>query len=80
MIEGPGRLAMPPIRIEPALTERLLADLDQADALPLLAFTLERLVEDYGADGVLTLGEYQDGLGGLEGAIEGGGGRVRCRA
>jgi hypothetical protein len=69
VIEGPGRLATPPIRIEPALTERLVADLDQADALPLLAFTLERLIKNHGVDGVLTLGEYQDGLGGLEGAI-----------
>jgi WD40 repeat protein len=70
VVEGPGRLAQPPIRIEPALTEQqLVADLDRADALPLLAFTLERLVRDHGADGVLTLDEYQNDLGGLEGAI-----------
>ncbi len=29
------------------------------DALPLLAFTLERLYTDYGADGDLQLGEYE---------------------
>ncbi len=69
VVEGPGRLAQPSIRIEPALTLQLVADLDRADALPLLAFTLERLVRDHGADGVLTLDEYRNGLGGLEGAI-----------
>ena len=69
VIEGPGRIARPPIEIEEALTAQLVADLDQADALPLLAFTLERLVADYGADGVLELAEYRDGMGGLDGAI-----------
>lgn len=69
VIEGPGRLARPRIHVEPALTERLLADLDGADALPLLAFTLERLVTDYGGDGKLELRELVEGLGGLEGAI-----------
>lgn len=69
VIEGPGRVATPRIAIEPALTERLLADLNSGDALPLLAFTLERLVTDYGADGKLELLEYQDSLGGLSGAI-----------
>ena len=69
VIEGPGRLAQPPIRVEEALTAQLVSDLDQADALPLLAFTLERLVVDYGADGVIELAEYRDGLGGLDGAI-----------
>jgi hypothetical protein len=69
VVEGPGSLAQPPIRIESELTTQLVADLDRADALPLLAFTLERLVQDHGADGVLTLDEYRNGLGGLEGAI-----------
>src|SRR5690606_3414315 len=39
------------------------------DALPLLAFTLERLYTDYGADGDLQLGEYER-LGRIRGAIE----------
>lgn len=69
VIEGPAALAKPPLRIEPALTERLIADLDRADALPLLAFTLERLVAEYGSDGLLDLREYQTGLGGVSGAI-----------
>jgi WD40 repeat protein len=71
VIEGPGRLAKPPIRFEETLSARLVSDLDQADALPLLAFTLERLVEDYGVDGMVELAEYRDGLGGLGGAIGG---------
>ncbi|WP_213270380.1 TIR domain-containing protein [Hyphomonas sp.] len=69
VIEGPAALAKPPLRIKPALTERLIADLDRADALPLLAFTLERLVAEYGSDGLLDLQEYQTGLGGVSGAI-----------
>ncbi|MEQ1608674.1 MAG: TIR domain-containing protein [Hyphomonadaceae bacterium] len=69
VIEGPGRIASPPIAIEPALSDRLVKDLDAADALPLLAFTLERLVADYGADGKLALHEYEQEMGGLAGAI-----------
>jgi WD40 repeat protein len=70
VIEGPGRLASPTIVFEPALTDRLVADLDRADVLPLLAFTLERLVGDYGADFKIELVEYEQRLGGLAGAIE----------
>jgi WD40 repeat protein len=69
VIEGPARLTDPPITINPALTDRLIADLDKADALPLLAFTLERLVTDYGRDRTLSLQEYETGLGGVSGAI-----------
>ena len=43
VIEGPARLANPPLAVEPALSDRLLHDLAAEDALPLLAFTLERL-------------------------------------
>ncbi len=70
IIEGPARLAKPALTVEPALTQQLLADLDAADALPLLAFTLERLQTQYGADGNLTLVDYRDKLGGLAGAIQ----------
>jgi formylglycine-generating enzyme required for sulfatase activity len=72
VIEGPalrvaeagGRLT-----IDPALTEQLIADAKGADALPLLAFTLERLYADYGSEGRLTLDEYGK-LGGVKGSIE----------
>jgi len=70
VIEGPGRLAQPSIHVEPALTDHLIEKLDAADALPLLAFTLERLVSEYGDGGELGLSDLVDGLGGLQGAIE----------
>ncbi|MDH4017273.1 MAG: AAA family ATPase, partial [Actinomycetota bacterium] len=74
IIEGPAaRLASSdrPLSIDPALTETLMRDIDQGgskDALPLLAFTLERLYLEYGGDGDLTLDEYK-AMGGVEGAI-----------
>lgn len=85
IIEGPAKLlekTQKPLWIDPQLTDRLLKDLEQdggKDALPLLAFTLERLYLDYGNNGKLELKEYlifQDentqqhsGLGGLQGAV-----------
>jgi WD40 repeat protein len=75
VIEGPAKRLKDTDRkleIEPALTETLLADLDKggsSDALPLLAFTLERLYREYGDDGDLTQAEYQQ-LGGIAGSIE----------
>jgi len=72
VIEGPAArstAAGRKLMIEPALTERLLQDAEGADALPLLAFILERLLIEYGADGNLLLKEYE-ALGGLEGSIE----------
>ncbi len=41
--------------VEPALTGELALDSKGGDALPLLAFTLEKLFEKFGADGNLTL-------------------------
>jgi tetratricopeptide (TPR) repeat protein len=64
VVEAGGRLL-----IDPALTERLVAESQGADALPLLGFTLQRLYRDYGNSGRLTLAEY-DTLGGVQGAIE----------
>jgi WD40 repeat protein len=70
VIEGPARVSQPPLAIEPSLTEQLLKDLAAEDALPLLAFTLERLVFRRGRDRSLTLVQYKQELGGLPGAIE----------
>ncbi len=70
IIEGPARLAKPPLKIEPELTQQLLSDLNAADALPLLAFTLERLRTQLGQQGRLSLADYRDKLGGLSGAIQ----------
>ncbi|MEA2897583.1 MAG: hypothetical protein QOJ84_3198 [Bradyrhizobium sp.] len=61
-----------PLSIAPALTQALLSDIEEGggrDALPLLAFTLERLYLEYGARGRLTLKDY-DALGRIKGSIE----------
>lgn len=74
VIEGPAaRMARTsrPLVIDPALTEALLFDIEEGggrDALPLLAFTLERLYLEYGARGRLTLEDY-DHLGRIKGSI-----------
>lgn len=70
VIEGPAKLARPPLHVDPELTHQLLADLESKDALPLLAFTLERLASMHGAEGQLTIAHYIEGLGGLKGAIQ----------
>jgi len=70
IIEGPAKLARPPIEIEHELTQKLTDDLDSLDALPLLAFALERLRSDVGADAKLTLSNYREHLGGIGGAIQ----------
>ncbi len=77
VIEGPARRLADSDRmltIEPALTAALLADIEEGggkDALPLLAFTLQRLYEEYGTGGraSLTLAQYRE-LGGIRGSIE----------
>jgi formylglycine-generating enzyme required for sulfatase activity len=48
------------LRLEPGLTERLVQDIRYEDALPLLAFTLAKLYERGSANGILTLGEYEN--------------------
>jgi formylglycine-generating enzyme required for sulfatase activity len=75
VIEGPAaRLAQSgrKLDIAPELTAALLRDIEEGgakDALPLLAFTLERLYLEHGGDGKLTLAKYE-ALGGIKGAIE----------
>ncbi|WP_018432160.1 nSTAND1 domain-containing NTPase [Paraburkholderia atlantica] len=72
VIEGPAARATAAGRkltIQPALTERLLQDTEGADALPLLAFTLERLLTDYGAAGNFSVADYE-AIGGVRGSIE----------
>lgn len=74
VISGPAaRLqATPrPLVIEEPLVDALLSDIEAdgaKDALPLLAFALERLYRDYGGDGDLKLAEYED-MGRIGGAI-----------
>jgi hypothetical protein len=75
IINGPARrLQGEPrrLKIEPGLVDELLADVETGgakDALPLLAFTLERLYADYHAGGALTLDHYNQ-LGRVKGSIE----------
>jgi WD40 repeat protein len=70
VIEGPARLVQPrPLKIDPQLTDALLQDVSGQDALPLLAFTLASLYEQYAADNELALAGYEK-LGRLKGVID----------
>ena len=60
------------LKIEDSLVNALLTDVDEGgakDALPLLAFTLERLYVEYGGRGRLMLADYE-ALGRIRGSIE----------
>ncbi|HEX9736389.1 MAG TPA: TIR domain-containing protein [Thermoanaerobaculia bacterium] len=65
VIEEPARLGA--IELEAGLADRLLADTETPDALPLLSFTLWRLWEER-EGGTLSLAQYE-ALGGLHGAV-----------
>jgi hypothetical protein len=73
IIEGPAEVAG--LKLEAGLSERMVqetetGDANTGDALPLLAYTLWKLWEDYGRDdGDLTLAEYTN-LGGLVGSVQ----------
>ena len=75
VIKGPARRLEETgraFKIDDALIDALLADIEKGggkDALPLLAFTLERLYAEYGGDGRLTLADYEV-LGRIKGSIE----------
>jgi hypothetical protein len=69
IIEGPTRVPGVGIVIDADLTEQLIQDFEGADALPLLAFTLERLIADHGEDGRLEKQEYVNDMKGVGGAI-----------
>ena len=73
VITGPARRATAAGRrlpVEPALVDRLLAETAEgADALPLLALTLERLYCDFGDDGELTVAQYE-AMGGMAQVVQ----------
>jgi formylglycine-generating enzyme required for sulfatase activity len=75
VIKGPARRlegTERTLQVEDALVDTLLTDVEAGgakDALPLLAFTLERLYVEHGGDGDLTVAEYRS-LGGITGSIE----------
>lgn len=67
-LEGTGRA----LHIDDGLVDAVLADIEAGgakDALPLLAFTLERLYGEYHAGGSLKLAHYE-ALGRVKGSIE----------
>jgi hypothetical protein len=68
IIRVPGQRWPQPVEFADRLVERMIRDTGTRDALPLLAFTLNRLWRDTAAraDGVFQLEEYWR-LGGLEG-------------
>ena len=75
VIKGPARRldgTARALKIEDGLVDALLADIEAGgakDALPLLAFTLERLYDEYHAGGHLKLSHYNE-LGRVKGSIE----------
>jgi hypothetical protein len=56
------------VTLDPGLSSQIVEDVRTADALPLLAYTLWQLYEQYGGDRELTLDEYRK-LGGVQNAI-----------
>jgi formylglycine-generating enzyme required for sulfatase activity len=75
VIKGPAQRLQGTARaldIEDALVDALLADMETCgakDALPLLAFTMERLYREHHAGGTLKLAHYE-ALGRVKGSIE----------
>ena len=57
------------VEVDHALVDALMEDAPKEDALPLLAFALQRLWRQYAASGALTKDNY-DKVGGLRGLIE----------
>jgi hypothetical protein len=55
--------------VDPQLVDALMEDAPKEDALPLLAFALQRLWRQYAAPGALTKDNYEK-VGGLRGLIE----------
>ncbi len=57
------------VEIEPALIDALMDDAEGQDALPLLAFTLQRLWRQYASEGCIRKAHY-DAIGKLSGLID----------
>ncbi|MEL6662653.1 MAG: SUMF1/EgtB/PvdO family nonheme iron enzyme [Pseudomonadota bacterium] len=65
------------VEVDPALTDALMEDAPGRDALPLLAFALQRLWDQFHVSGKLTHGDYT-AMGGLSGLIEDAAERALC--
>ena len=66
IVRGPARIAN--LTVEESLVARIMQDARTADALPLVAFALRRLYDQFGTDGRLQLVEYEslrDAVAGL---------------
>ncbi len=66
VIQGPADVVG--VKLEDGLRERLVNDTKSGNALPLLAFTLQKLYQDYGQDQLLKINEYEQ-MGGLTGSV-----------
>ena len=73
VIEGPARLGG--LEFEAGLPERIAEETTGGDALPLLAYTLRELYDHAGADGLITVAEYE-AAGGVVGALQRTAGRL----
>jgi WD40 repeat protein len=67
VIEGPAKVAG--VELEAGLAQAMVGDAATDDALPLLAFTLRELWDRYSHNGRLTLEDYRNRLGGLQGSL-----------
>lgn len=67
VIEGPAKIGG--LELGSGLVQAMISDTETSDALPLLAFTLRELYEGFGEHKLLTLAEYRDQLGRLDGCI-----------
>ncbi len=65
------------VEVDPALTDALMEDAPGKDALPLLAFALQRLWDQFHVSGKLTHADYIS-MGGLSGLIEDAAERALC--
>ena len=65
------------VQVDPALTDALMEDAPGRDALPLLAFALQRLWDQFALSGKLQLADYT-AMGGLSGLIEDAAERALC--
>ena len=57
------------LQFAPGLVEQMVGEATGGDALPLLAFMLRELYQRAGADGTVTVAEYE-ALGGVIGALQ----------
>ncbi|MEM6625104.1 MAG: SUMF1/EgtB/PvdO family nonheme iron enzyme [Pseudomonadota bacterium] len=65
------------VEVDPALTDALMEDAPGKDALPLLAFALQRLWDQFAVSGKLAHADYAS-MGGLSGLIEDAAERALC--